>query len=136
MNFPKEYIKQCDCAEVQGHFESKNLLYEDQCIFYSKEYSKVMDIHSDFHSGFNLKNDGGYIWLPYQHQIFDMIYHYACDLKLSQDFYLWTNWQKKLDSKFIRDKTLTQLWLMFYMWREHEKLWDGEKWINEYSREK
>lgn len=69
---------------------------------------------------------------PYQHQIQQQIFQYgSCSFKKLQDFYNWCIVQRKERENSIKGRSMEELWLMFYMWREHYKLWDGEKWVDE-----
>jgi len=68
---------------------------------------------------------------PSQECIQRAIYRLGCDWKLLQDFYYWCALKRQKNIEAIKNKTLNELWLMFYMWREHGKLWDGEKWVEE-----
>jgi hypothetical protein len=75
----------------------------------------------------------GDTWLPSQRQIQDMIHRLTCEFRLMQDFYYWAARVRSGHLDMIKDRTMEQLWLMFYMWREHEKVWDKEqvRWVDE-----
>jgi hypothetical protein len=92
MKFTEQYIKMCDCEEVQEN-KRKQL----------------------FH-------------FPYQHHIQSWIFQYGnCQYKLLKDFYDWCTEQKDK----LKACTMEEMWLQFYMWRDHYKIWDGKKWIKE-----
>jgi len=70
--------------------------------------------------------------LPLQHDVQSWIFQYgSCQYKLLTDFYEWCKEYRKTDIKMVKGCTLEELWLMFYMWRDHYKIWDGKKWIKE-----
>ncbi len=101
MNFTDKYIKMCDCDEVQRHRPEMFVL-------------ESMRPASHF--------------VPYQHEVQSLIHSYVnCAFRLLQDFYHWC--EAKQD--YVKGATFEELWLMFYMWREHYKVWDGDKWIKE-----
>ena len=168
MNFSKDYIKMCDCDEVQKHRkpESNAFLGQDVIDKYEIElgdYYYFEPCDTDLNEGFcslfigdkvdNIvkyfdnpyfcadysirhKKDTYYfkkvLWLPFQYQIQQMIHQYgSCSFKLLQDFYNWCIVQRKERIETIKGCTLEELWLMFYMWREHYKIWNGERWIEE-----
>lgn len=71
-------------------------------------------------------------WLPSQEQIQDMIHRFTCDFRLMQDCYYWCAKTRQADLPRIKDKSFEQLWLQFFMWREHEMVWTKDmRWCNE-----
>lgn len=102
----------CDCDEVQKYSDDKALDI-DENLFYITERQT-------------------FIFTPFQYQIQQLIRQYgSCEFKLLQDFYNWCIVQRKERIEMVKGRSMEELWLMFYMWREHYKLWDGEKWVNE-----
>jgi len=104
----EEYTAMCNCPEVQGRINDK-----------------MRDMR------FDMSVDR--VWLPTQRQIQDFIYRLTCEYRLMQDFYYWAARVRQSHLDMVKDRTMEQLWLQFYMWREHEKVWDGEeqKWVDE-----
>lgn len=110
MNFTDQYIKMCDCDEVQAH---KKSFAERQVPVMPKDYLKVL-------------------YIPYQHDLQSLIFQYgSCQYKLLTDFYEWCKEYRDNDIDMVKGCTLEELWLMFYMWRDHQKIWNGEKWVKE-----
>lgn len=105
MDTSDEYIKMCDCSEIQKQ--------------------KGDDGHSYFKfvlgKGDDWRNDRN-VWLPRQDQIQKMIGSYPL-LYFLQMLYL------KFKPGF-EAKSFEQLWLAFYMLEKHKKIWQKDKWIN------
>ena len=101
MNFTDQYIKMCDCEEVQNHI----CLKSDSIIIFRPT-------------------------LPKQHETQSWIKSYVnCAFRLLQDFYYWCAVQRKEHIERVKGATMEELWLMFYMWREHYKVWDNDEWV-------
>lgn len=102
MDTSKEYIKMCDCPEIQEVREK----YEDSNSFYVNN---------------NIDN----AWLPRQDQLQDLLGltdHTGVDL-FDLNFF-----QKYVEHRWEKFKTMEQLWLAFYMIHEKYKTWDGKEW--------
>jgi len=74
MKFTKEYIKECDCKEIQGL--KKEIEFGD-FFTYTPEYtlgSQTIHVRSDHFDAMKLENKKGYtIWLPNGDQLDDEI---------------------------------------------------------------
>lgn len=120
------YIKMCDCPEIQDQWKPRQ--------------GDVFTKRSDWQPKFHLymcnveewtprKQDlRFYIWLPHQGQIQEM-------LGMANDILL-DNFNEFLSCYFSRiaireNFSMEQLWLMFYMHKNHNKIWDGENWVKE-----
>lgn len=68
--------------------------------------------------------------LPGQDEIQNLIFTVACEYRMLQDFAAWLLIQRSKDINNVR-KTLEKLWLEYYMWQDHNKLWVKGKWVNE-----
>lgn len=111
MDTLEQYIKMCDCEEIQ-------------------DYAPI--IYPDLGEG---KNYYGYIttdkisrkiWLPYQDQIQEMFFGKKINLRHSDivdGFYKF--YRTAYATEF---NSMEQLWLAFYMYEKHQKVWDGGKW--------
>ena len=164
MDISKEYIKMCDCEEVQKQKHEDSIMqsdiidkikFEDGDYFYvipcdmdivneepflvimGREFNtidKAFD-NSIFSMNFTYGQDGdsnyckSITWLPTQHQLQDLIYRLVCDFKVLQDFYYWAALTRRDHVERIKGRSLEQLWLQFYMWREHEKVWKDGEWV-------
>ena len=125
MDTSKEYIKMCDCPEIQKQEPDA-----------SGEY---MGCRNGDESG-----KSGFVWTPRQDQIQEMV----------REFYSRKVGNKKPHNKWFPEgyvglgyvlgafcthikknqlmqekyKSFEQLWLAFYMWESDEKIWDGKEW--------
>ena len=99
----------CNCDEVQKHRYGTAI--QNKVLYCGDHYK-------DF------------AWLPLQHQIQQLIKSYVnCAYRLLQDFYYWCALQRKNHIERVKGATMEELWLMFYMWREHYKVWDNDEWV-------
>jgi len=130
MDTSEIYIKQCDYGEIQKQRKLKigdiikiNNLKPDIIISIDKD--RLNEIQTSRGFGFSLPSKlNSIIWLPYQHQIQEMIYPHKDGVPyLTVELYGWL--QKPRN---YQPKSMEQLWLAFYMYEKHKKTWDGEKW--------
>ena len=105
MDTSREYIKMCDCPEIQGTIHD----WRDR-----KSWSALIEERDEF------------IWLPRQDQIQDMLQpielHELLDMCGNGSGIMWEALHEYADS-------FEQLWLAFYMSEKHHKIWDGKKWV-------
>ena len=123
----KKYIKMCDCKEVQGQWEPKAGDW-----FYSKTYGTLFVIDKEpkafleWQDGLHPKEQIN--WLPRQEDIQEMIPRRddttALELHIVFDAFL----NEIYPEHALKGMSMTQLWLMFYMYEVHDKVWTGEKW--------
>ena len=109
MDTSKEYIKMCDCPEIQ--------LKEGE--------------HAGVYSFYNYDSVPS-IWFPRQDQIQEMMKdHFELGDIMEPFIFLATHILSELseDNHYQKAKTPEQLWLAFYMFEKHGKVWDGEKWL-------
>ena len=100
----------CDCEEVQN--KSSELDGDCGC------------------TSFWNNNNNEFLFCPYQHQVQSLIKSYVnCAYRLLQDFYYWCAVQRKEHIERVKGATMEELWLMFYMWREHYKVWENGEWV-------
>ena len=128
MDTSKEYIKMCDCEEIQGHRPG----HWDAIISFWASENVFMDGSGDYwvvKDGYNLNEK---IWLPTQDKIQEMmdlvemncddIHELFCNLASWHDEnFVDIYYVQKLDSG-------EQLWLAFYMDEKYSKVWTGTEW--------
>ncbi len=149
MDTSEQYIKMCDCEEIQDIWQNIDLrdlpsfcydkAIERVCIFLwapdtlaekvgnGEQNSIIVSIECErpLHSWAQevFWKGGGTIWLPRQDQLQEMVdggfTHQA--LGRFNRWYRSEGW-KNLDS-------MEQLWLAFVMKTLHSKVWDGGKWL-------
>lgn len=142
MDTSEEYIKMCDCPEIQEHS-----LHDGGGQFYawrSPHFKK--QVHVDSYPG----GKGTSIWLPRQDQIQEMLgIKLFAGLFILDDAdegarlsymvgrfkdFVHTKCEKMIPLEKNRARveyffsSLEQLWLAFYMFEKHKKIWDGKKW--------
>jgi hypothetical protein len=129
MDLSEKYIRMCDCDEVQDFSEKCGL---DDGDFYCTRDGKVhvfVDMNNE-NWRFVLDSDE-YTWLPRQDQIQGMI---------SNPSGIWVHRynrfhgfvtaesRKNHEWALVHD-TPEKGWLAFYMYENHGKTWDGDKWV-------
>ncbi len=121
----KEYIKMCDCPEIQEQERDGHNSY-----FVCGEHHLDMTKDADEYFHHLIKCKEKLIWLPRQDQLQEMVWGKLgdyCTNKISSlawgvwDFYL------RADDNYYPD-SMEQLWLAFVMKELYSKIWDGEKW--------
>ena len=123
MDTSETYIKMCDCPEVQ----EKQPYGEDA-------------VNSFFHRKEMIYIESKTIWLPRQDQIQEMM-----NWKNEYTFWKWDTdtfdgevagsyYGQILDDEDlvlgVSRLSMEQVWLVFYMYEEHQKTWDGDKWVS------
>ena len=121
MDTSKEYIKMCDCPEIQNR---KHPMYA----VLMKRTPKLDCIVCVHWKGIR-KDRKGYIWLPRQDELQEMIEWSPLDhphtlIAMFYDFDI--EWLKDINRK--DSVSMEQLWLACVMDGKHHKKWDGEKW--------
>lgn len=111
MDTSPNYIKMSDCPEIQ---EQKK--HDGRNIFMCREGDE--------------SGDKGFVWLPQQDQIQEMMPPCACLICLTTRLYQFTDnhIEGLFDNKIY---SMEQLWLALYMWEKHTMIWNLEKkeWI-------
>lgn len=129
MNILEQYIKMCDCEEIQSQWH-KIISYGDKTnegtitalLTYYEDETWEVKVDDDFNNSRDL------IWLPRQDQLQDMISHNKSGVLLllslfSADVYQWKTSYKE---QFI--ESMEQLWLAWVMEKKFNKKWNNEKW--------
>jgi len=138
MDTSKEYIKMSDCPEIQEKW------WADVGDFYFIRDrlcrpTNVVDVYDG--KGYALlPRDANYGWLPRQDQIQEMMgdllskrveYQQCCYCLVERAY-------RFADSDFCNlpiGSSMEQLWLAFYMWEKHKKIWGKNGWEDESSSE-
>jgi hypothetical protein len=126
----EQYIKMCDCPEIQdgwkpkpGDFTSEGIVMYLYC---SPLY---MGVRTDTAEIFRIIKEGEkVIWLPRQDQLQEMAYP---DGKMAIDqLGNVVSWFNHIARSYVWQfgESREQLWLAFVMWEKFSKKWDGEKW--------
>ena len=130
MDTSKEYIKQCDCPEVQGRWKPHDGDWVGRLHKISQKY-KVYPHAICTDALYDVEQYAKYNkWLPRQDQTQEMMPEKNCKCSCCLIFRL---------NKFVEDNidgfaeagidSIEQYWLAFYMWKNHQKIWDGKKWV-------
>ena len=124
----------CVCEELQYGRKHSDGLRQDfiDGDFYATNPSdqKFYRYNSYVPSDVNTYHKINYVWLPTQTQTQKRIRSYVnCAFRLLQDFYYWCALQRKNHIERVKGVSMEELWLMFYMWREHYKVWDNDEWV-------
>lgn len=159
MDTSEEYIKMADCEEIQGQWKSKDGdVFFDEDLYKSAKKLKHKIKFDLSHKALGVVAKGNFIcdhcneetdlypfdkfypqddvtWLPRQDQIQEMMIDFAMD----ESIYDWKchTPTMKLFSLFVifcevngaKYEAFEQLWLAFYMYEKHGKVWNGEKWM-------
>lgn len=137
MDISEQYIKMCDCPEIQesGHSPITGDFYSYKR--YGKyRWQSVIGYANEHHT------IGHPIWLPRQDQVQNMCReHFAQKMGSKRPHDEWFpkgdiglgyvfNGFMKFASDYMREiyNSFEQLWLTFYMYEKHGGIWDGEKW--------
>ena len=156
MDTSKTYIKMSNHPLIQGKWKPK----EGDCFSFVGDVHILADYEIDalnkretdvdcynevvklmgghFVDHWNECRDG-FVWLPYQDQIQEMIQpfrHYDHPSTMATDFGLFCDNKEMYEGIYAKKgygfinkfSSLEQLWLAFYMYEKHKLMWDGEKW--------
>ena len=150
MDTSKEYIKMCDCPEIQGFRADKGSFDIGDFIVAKEDYEEVQGDDwpctkinkgqfNIIHNAWRVDDDGKHpisknIWLPRQDQLQEMLYGNAgvmCCVSLANDI---SKFGKSLGRKHIKKyqfHSMEQLWLAFVMKEKFGKTWNGKEWLLE-----
>ena len=113
MDLSKEYIKMCDCPEIQ-------------------------DLWSNEKGNFMGDTENEPIWLPRQDQLQEMIYKGECMFDRRElldkfrefclEFETSVVYQEPIAPGWAKHPSYEQLWLVFVMWEKHRMTWTGSEW--------
>jgi len=138
MDISETYIKMSDCSEIQGEWKHKegdfyttkhpNEKYRIPWVFdmadmkeYEKNYIPLIKSLG--------KIPYRYVWLPRQDQIQEMVRKdYENTLDMLCDFYGIITVDQPTGFQQMFEVSMEQLWLVFYMYSKHKKIWNGKEW--------
>ena len=134
MDTSKEYIKMCDCEEIQNHkFQMGDYLYSGHFkklgLYIGEDEVEGLD---DFYEMFLTKQphfEEEDVWLPRQDQLQEMTEYNDADTYsgLPIMFHMvWEDLRYRKLGKINRDSG-EQIWLAFIM-QKHQALWTGSEW--------
>ncbi|GAJ17438.1 unnamed protein product [marine sediment metagenome] len=113
----KTYTKMCDCPEIQEQRSKEGIevaCWVTRYLYISKSFDYWTMVKAP------------HVWLPQQDDIQKMFKEEA--------FVLAGEFSHTMESFITGDPswwTMEGLWLAFYMWKKHGKIWDGKEWVEE-----
>jgi len=120
MDTTETYIKMCDCSEIQGQWTAPP--YDHDFCYNNK------DNYVTYGRNISADTVDDYTWLPRQDQIQEMLW----GKNFKNPIYLSKLFQEFHDKWLWLDfDTFEQLWLAFYMYEKHGKIWGGKKWLKQ-----
>ena len=130
MDTSKEYIKMCDCPEIQDIWESVvgDFYFTRDGLF---RPMNIVDVYDG--KGYAvLPRDANYGWLPRQDQIQEMLEKEYTELfrtyySIYGLFHFFSIFYDRPDT-LNKHETGEQLWLAFYMSEKHQKFWGKNGW--------
>ena len=136
MDTSEQYIKMCDCPEIQDGWRPNKGDFYAWTPHGGKEYSTIsMMLRCSCHVSIE-KDIENFVWLPQQDQLQEMvftdpIFHGDVVGNIAR-FDIWCRqnwiWGSNAHPKNEVFTSMEQLWLAFVMWELHKKKWTGEKW--------
>jgi len=122
MDTSKEYIKMCDCPEIQlfslaSKWERWSIWFFWDALF----------------AGNALPNYCSPVWLPRQDQLQEMVGRPEMGDLLNSFYEFYGSDYHLSTSKFMFEgyNSMEQLWLAFVMWELYQKRWDGKTWTGD-----
>jgi hypothetical protein len=122
MDTSEQYIKMCDCDEIQGTWELK----EGDLVYWPSDPSNIEPFAAEDVDAWTIdeikKEPAGGVWLPRRDQSLDMLGY-----QLGRMIDIFCEW---IDSAVFSSphNSMEQIWLAFVMHEKFNKKWNGEKW--------
>jgi hypothetical protein len=119
----------CDCPEIQKKWNTK---IGDWSFFKSLETIVIVDgsYFEHLRESLSATQWEHYIWLPRQDQIQEMMRKdHESNLDLLIHFYGFVTIDNPIGIMKLFDTPMEQLWLAFYMYEKHKKIWEVDKWL-------
>ena len=131
MDLTPKYIKMCEKADnIQEEFKATEMDLQDR--LYCEKNNIEFFITRTGKIYFYSETMGDWIFLPQQDQIQERI---KKELPYLPRFYFISlqNFMEEMEYKNILFDSYEQLFLAFYMYKKHKKVWDDEKeeWVDE-----
>ena len=126
MDTSKEYIKMCDCEEIQNNWKPK----EDDLYAYIRFLPLDKSIYLYCTRRLNPEEIKKATWLPQQDQLQEMVdtENYTPEDLLNMLYFYCIKHNGRKDNT-EKAQSMEQLWLAFVMKEKHNKTWDGNRWI-------
>lgn len=128
MDCTPEYVKMCDCPEIQGQ-RPRDL--EGEYVSLRQEYAERWggDMRANQAGDWLPHKDEWYIWAPMQHQLQEMVIACGTWEDLLVEFSSWYSPWGVLHNEYASSfKSFEQAWLAFVMAEKYGKTWNGEAW--------
>ena len=114
-----EYIKMCDCEEIQTKYPANELVGSDML-----PDGRILDDNGDVFM-FSPTTYGNLIWLPGPGDLQEMVNENGI-LNMFHSFMEWFNSDEEYEQ--LPMDSMEQLWLAFVMQEKHSKTWNGKEW--------
>ena len=128
MDTSEQYIKMCDCPEIQGEWK----IGMDAMAHPATDSHDYAETVFRKHPKYKSQQEVVTIWLPRQDQIQEMmIKDYANNLDMLVAFYGCGTITQPMGFQKMFNASMEQLWLAFYFHEKHSKIWSSkeEKWV-------
>ena len=135
MDCGTEYIKMCDCEEIQKQRVKSNGDFEVR--FKNGVGTVEVYHHREITAHYKPEN---HLWLPRQDQLQEMVDVTVWDLDLPKPIALveWINsvlfhnfpdGSTATNTYYEQFASMEQLWLAFVMKEKYHQVWNGDKWV-------
>ena len=129
MDCGTEYIKMCDCEEIQKQRVKSNGDFEVR--FKNGVGTVEVYHHREITAHYKPEN---HLWLPRQDQLQEMVKGNKHSHLLAHEFALWCHGGEEFGRIILAedphcDWSMEQLWLAFVMKKKYNKVWKDDKWI-------
>lgn len=128
MDKSSEYIKMCDCFEIQDNWKQKiGDCTDNGIVVLIHSPDKTMQVRLEWNT---LKHKNNLVWLPRQDQLQGMMEKDRKSVASirSVEGKIHGIWLFLRKNPNIDITSMEQLWLAFVMHELHKKVWTGEKW--------
>lgn len=118
-----EYIKMCDCPEIQDNWKPE----EDDLYIYVRFLPLDKSIYLYNTRKLSPEEIKEATWLPRQDQLQEMI---DGDFNITfGNFYRFASAEKEDNDEVLKYESYEQLWLAFVMKEKHDKTWHKDEWV-------
>ena len=124
MDKSEQFIKMCDCPEIQQYATWTGGKTLDRG--YTPD-QRPMCVDTDGKTW--IKGYGMFLWLPTQSDLQGMVWNSGSALHPIDMFRCFMGYMHKRQDYFYLDGLSPEkCWLMYVMAKKYNKVWDGEKW--------
>ncbi len=137
MDTSSVYIKMSDCPEIQmewdiirkqDEWDCSDFVYDREDIHCSQTYclggETALAIETE-------ENRNAYVWLPRQDQIQGLLKGNLTTFYWLEGLWEFTRKRVNAFPEKYADTSMEQMWLAFYMFEKHSKIWNDEIWVKE-----